>query len=390
MSNTRKLAVVAGNGLSISFTENLKLDRITSELTENLDHATNGNESATAAMRSIADMFEHDHQEGDTASEDFERLVGAFESQAVIIDELEDLVSLAPTNDENLVKSIKATADFSRRVRDIGTRVVLKTILENSEVEEDQTKSMEDFFESIANAFGGTISFGNLNYDPLVLKMMLRLRLPFCDLGDGRSLNLVGIYRKTSDGKREQVGSHQTYELRDSVNFPRTKSMRIRLIHLHGSVTYWKKRSDSKVSKFPLEALRFGNLLKIDGVNFDRWEPSVVLANTFEKPRRVQEYPFRVGYDALTAGLKNSDHWLIVGYSFRDESINDMLRRTFTEKVVKPTILVSTYGEELKSETIRSCFPTDEADPNWLLVDRDGAMKLPKTETWQEFIKSLP
>jgi hypothetical protein len=89
--------------------------------------------------------------------------------------------------------------------------------------------------------------------------------------------------------------------------------------------------------------------------------------------------------------ITSSHHWLIVGYSFRDECVNDVLRAEFAERDVKPEILVVTFGDQLELRTSERALGWGKKDgpsTSWLTVERTGAREMASSAEWMSFVAS--
>lgn len=379
------LAIVAGNGLSIAFSSELSLPKITERVIREFEKLTPDDSPALAAIRAIASRIEG---EADEVEGDFEKLVGALETQAGLIHALEQLIDLAPADTEDLISALKRSADFAHRLYDIGAGIVLQDILDNSPGGYDATKHLHSFFNSIIEDFDGVVTFANLNYDSLVMSTLKTLDAPMSDMARGYQSHVVTVTNENDDGVVEELGEYEAYPLRSTLDFPKGPKYRIHLVHLHGSITFWRNRETGRNIKIPIEALREHRLLSDTENERRNFQPSVILANSRDKPDRVTEPPFSLGYSALSEGLQRSAHWLIVGYSFRDESVNSTLRSKFIRRADKPIVLVSTHGEELTRRTIEEALGWGAEDPSsksWLLIDREGVEGLESRGEWNKF-----
>ncbi|MCG2622687.1 SIR2 family protein [Arthrobacter sp. I2-34] len=164
---------------------------------------------------------------------------------------------------------------------------------------------------------------------------------------------------------------------------------RIRLLHLHGSLTYWSDRERTVFAKLDTAFLQ----------TYDQWQavrdqetnvrPVVVLANQRDKAAHVTEFPFSLAYEMFGRGLKDAQHWLVVGYSFRDECVNEMLRAEFSERVVKPKVLVVTYGDQPSRHDVERALgwaAEDSSSKHWLTINRYGADEMTNSLDWKSFI----
>jgi len=385
-ADQRNLAVIAGNGLSIAFTEKLILGNITKKLLERLTTLGDGDRDLQSALEAIASPFDDESREPD--ARDFERLVGAFETHAATIQQLDSLVDLLPNASASLQDSISEVVHFTQWLRDIGTGLVLDTIRESEPESIQDTLAVHSMLNAMKDSFGGYITFANLNYDNLVMKAFTSMSFPFCDMARG-DFKIDFHVTDDEEGEPRTVGTYGAHPLRQDLDFPQGSGHRIRLVHLHGSFTYWESRETKQQIKIVSEAVHNHSLLAQTDIDGNTWRPLVVLANTKEKPRRVQEPPFSLGYDALDAGLSTAEHWWIVGYSFRDSSVNERLLKAFVASPATPTVLVCTYGEELSRSSIEHVFGWDArqgSSKDWLLIDRGGVSGHQNREGWQRFI----
>ncbi|MFF5793693.1 hypothetical protein ACFY5D_16730 [Paeniglutamicibacter sp. NPDC012692] len=383
--DVRNLAVVAGNGLSVAFSNDLVLGTITEKLKNELSAIAPNGDQVLQALAKIAGRIEDD---GSFDEGDFEQLVGAFESQAALLEDLADLTGLAGEGNTSLQASLLEVRGFAGDLLKKGTGIILKTILDSAPTGWDATAHMHPFFRQICHEYSGDITFANLNYDSLVLSCLAMLGLPFCDLADPRRPAQIK-FTDDEAGEVKVVGEYEGWSLRDALDFPFNK--RIRLVHPHGSLTFWKDMNTGEVVKIPLNALRTHNIFTDLDVNSKNMIPAVVLANSREKPRRVKEYPFDLAYKAMAHGLSTSDHWLIVGYSFRDESVNIELRNALSRKTVKPKILISTFGDELTEEMVKDSIGWGtEHGPSVqnIYFDREGVEGLEQRPSWKIFTSS--
>lgn len=119
-----------------------------------------------------------------------------------------------------------------------------------------------------------------------------------------------------------------------------------------------------------------------------KFRPTVVLANQRDKAHHVGRYPFKLAYETFQEGLHESQHWMVIGYSFRDACVNDILRNEFIRRKVKPQVFVSTYGEFPTTEEVELAFGWGAEDDNsshWLTINREGAKGLQETLDWAVF-----
>ncbi|MFJ4166851.1 SIR2 family protein [Microbacterium sp. NPDC089698] len=355
---------------------------ITTELVRRIRAASDGGDDVVIAMREIAARALPD---GVTSDDDFEVLVGAFGSESRTLGYLRRLAELTEPQDDGLRDAIQRVSTFAERVRDNGLSHVLQVIFENSHAYMDESEHLHAFTRAVTTSFSGRVTFANLNYDTLLLSGLLSVcsSSEVADLGHGGKKWTA----TRTDGTKIKVPAlrESKHDFKDS--------QRIRLINLHGSITYWATkdgRAFAKLSREHLEDLEQWQGVR-DGTTSLR--PVVVLASQKDKSAHVQEFPFSLAYEMFVDALADSDHWLIVGYSFRDVPVNAKLQAEFNERALeqKPRVLVVTYGDDLSVREIERAFgwgQEDGSSVNWLTVVRSGANGVETTEEWADFHNS--
>ncbi|QWL30774.1 hypothetical protein E2R40_08600 [Rathayibacter toxicus] len=332
-----------------------------------------------AAMKEIANSaLEH----GAKCDDDFEVLVGAFGAESRNLEMLHRFAALRDSLDENIQKSLSDSAAYLQRVCDNGISHVLEVIAERSHASRGPAAdNLQELLNAIITAFSGRVTFGNLNYDTLLLAALIRVcQQDLADMGNpGQRLVVPG-----KNGE-----NHEALGLRRNASeFPADR--RVTLLHLHGSHTYWATRDNKIHMKLPREMLKSGYHWKAIREHTTDVHPVVVLANQRDKCEKIGEFPFSLAYEMVSNELTQADHWLIIGYSFRDIPVNRMLRHAFSQKTQKPTVLVVTYGEKPTRHRVKKALGwrshEDGSSHDWLTIDRCGANGVQKTAHWEEFI----
>lgn len=372
--------MLVGNGLSIAFNPDLNLQAITTEVMNRIGGASGDDAAALTAMRSLA---EHALPDGADSDGDFEKLVGVFGSERRNLGHLHDLAEALTPDDADLRDSIVKTAEFAEYVSDFGISLVLEVIFERSRAREDRIQSLRELVIGVAESFEHTISIANLNYDSLLLAALLStLREQLADLGHGWKTAKL----KSTDGPDVSVP-----RLRDTGDFP--DSRRIRLLSLHGSLTYWHspRQSDLHV-KLDMSHLEGSGAWEAIRTRTTPLRPSVVLATQRDKSEHVRHYPFSLAYEEFAKALTSADDWLIIGYSFRDECVNDLLRDEFLSRAAerKPRVLVATFGNNPSREDVARAhgWGAEDGESTWLTFHRGGAATLLESPEWSAFVSS--
>ncbi|RIS72927.1 hypothetical protein D2E70_08765 [Mycobacteroides abscessus] len=311
--------MLIGNGVSIAFSDNLLLKNITTQVIARITQKYGGRGDEVAqAMQKIAIRTR-----ADNPAEDFESLIGAFGGQTDILD---DLRSYALLTEEGygIAQAISEVIHFVQGVRQRGIGHTLETIVDNSTPNKGSFASLSIFLRTAIDAFPGSVSIANLNYDALVLSALTTdYKDEFCDMGVG-----WGAYTETNLGKTP----YTAHRLRSKIDFPSSK--RIKLLDLHGSVTFWK--IGSHYSKIPLEVAREQDVWESYRSMQTEAFPLVVLANQHDKIDHVKRHPFKLAYEAAEIDFRSSENWIVAGYSFRDTCVNDLLRRCWEARDKKP------------------------------------------------------
>jgi hypothetical protein len=365
------LAMLVGNGLSIAFSQDLLLNNITTQVVERLTGIYSGRSDEVArAMQKIAVRAQAENPTGD-----FESLIGAFRGQTDILDDLRSFALLTEGN-HDMAAAISKVLVFVQGVQQRGMGHTLQIIVEKSKPDAGAFGAISDFLRTAIDEFTSRVTIANLNYDALVLTALTAdYKDDFCDMGIGWDSKTVTTLTTTP---------FTAHTLRSNADFPASK--RIRLLDLHGSVTFWKV--GGSFLKIPLDIARETEV-------WDKYRemavfafPLVVLANQHDKIDHVKRHPFKLAYEVAEADFRNSDHWLIVGYSFRDTCVNDLLKRCWEVRSPKPKILVVTYGDTPSVEDVESAFGWESGtlSDHDTTIERGGVVGLGGTSAWESFV----
>ena len=371
------LAVLTGNGVSIGFSEDLRLSRITSEVLLRFEESTPNGRQVREALLEIADLA---NGKTGSAEDDFEKLVGAFDGDFLKIDKLQVLAGILTNRSPGFSNALIELKRLASEVNRLAVSHILEVIFEKSRAQIDPTNPYIDFVQDVVRKFSGPIHFGNLNYDTLLMSALLTVASgEVTDLADGRTNVPVS------------AGDYHFFakQLRQSVHdFPSTEQSRIRLLQLHGSLTFWTDSDEQLFIKVSAEDLRRIDQWSLIRSNQNQARPVVVLTNQQMKFEKVKKYPFSLSYSMFERGLVSSQKWLIAGYSFRDDVTNQMLHNVYRAASKKPEVLVVTKGEdpsaELISETLGSIGARGAGNAT---VFRDGIQELIASDTWKEFAR---
>jgi hypothetical protein len=374
MTGDRGLAMLVGNGLSIAFSDQLLLNNISGEMTARFTAKYTGSDAVAKAMQSVAN-----HQPTGDPATDFEVLIGAFGGQSDILEDLAIFADLTKNSDATIANAIQRVRDFVGEVQRRGIGHTLEIISERTYSDMSRREPLSEFFERILTSFTNHVTVANLNYDTLVLSVLAN------QYGDILSDMAHGRY----DGGIVGIGGakYSTWRLRTTEDeFMSLDDRRLRLLHLHGSLTFW--RFGDNYRKLPVDAVRYSPIWETfrEEDTFSG-RPLVVLANQHDKAQHVLRYPYNLAYDVAETDMKNTSHWLVVGYSFRDACVNDLFSRSWEARKNPPKILVVTHGDGLEPETVEEAFGWElgSASSHNLTIDRSGAFGLWGSANWTNF-----
>lgn len=372
----RNLAMLIGNGLSIAFSHELLLSSISEEMTKRFTSEYVGSDAVATAMQNVA---KHVPESGDP-EKDFEALIGAFGGQSDILDDLAVFADLTKNSQPEIADAIQRVREFVSEVQRRGIGHTLEIIAERSYSDFDRRQPLVDFFDEVLAKFEQHVTVANLNYDTLVLSVLSsdRYRAILSDMANGRyDAGSVGV-----GGVKYPVKRLRATE----AEFMSLDQRRLRLLHLHGSLTFWKFGADN-YRKLPVDAVRSSIWEVYRNEDTFNGQPLVILANQHEKTDYVTRYPYNLAYTVAETDFKNADNWLIVGYSFRDTCVNSLLSQCWESRRDPPNILVVTNSDRLKSETVEAAFgwPAGSAALNNLAIDRGGAFDIAASGIWSDF-----
>lgn len=383
MSVPTNLAVLFGNGLSIAFNENLLIPRITAEIIARLDEAGQTDSPAAQLMQAVAQRAG-----AANASTDFEALVGPFDEINATLKLLRQMAGLAGERTLSVEHSLTESADFAEAVRRHAVSHILQVIATGSIAHWDQLAQLQTFITAtVEAAHGGEVAIGNLNYDALVMAALCgSYSSQMCDLADARfAEESVELVRGGSlvSGRR----------LRTTGDLP---PRRISLLHLHGSLTWLRRRTDNAYMRFPIEALRTSGYWTAWREGRTDWAPVVVLTNQASKTDLVTQYPFKLAYDLFFTRLLSSDKWLIAGTSLGDECVNEMLAKAWWMRTTVPQVMVVTNGVWPSEDHVLKAVGYDpiwsgDPDPStWLRFHRGGIETVAESRAWASWSAALP
>lgn len=154
---------------------------------------------------------------------------------------------------------------------------------------------------------------------------------------------------------------------------------RIRLYHLHGSLSSFKRLSDGRVFKLRTEDIRLSDMYRKLDVN--KMFPSIITGGF--KSRKIQTTPFNYYYGKFKEKMVDPenlcDELYIIGYSFRDEHINNAIserlrihRKKDGKRINKLIIVDYKVSEEEQEKFIEDVNSALKLGPRTKLKKEDG------------------
>lgn len=330
---------------------------------------------------------------------DFEAMIGPLDQRRADFADLRELVDIIAEEVQTVKKAIDTVDGFVAVLRRHGVGHTLNVIAERSRADVEHRQKIDDFISAIVDASDGTgITIGNLSYDCLVMASLIdQYSDRLCDMADGRYTKRIDVR-----GVEGSLGSVARPIRTDVHDFPSRSFRDIRLLHLHGSLTWLRDPNTGIVYRFPVEALRDELDILEDGtfttrpshwerwrLGASKWEPQVVLTNQSAKSDVVAKEPFKLGYDVLYEDLVNSDRWAIAGYSFRDGCVNELLKKAWDNRSTAPMVLVVTMGDGLSENEVLEALGwnlfTDPLPAVFLRFHRDGVESAPTSDAWVDW-----
>lgn len=363
MSANQDIAALLGNGVSIAFNPELALPRINDALRERFNASVPEGDPASVLVEAANKI-----DTGDPYT-DFEALLGPLDQQYDFIQMVRQYAQIIAPSDPTAADHLQASAEFLRDIRRTGTSFALETIAARSAAYMDDREGLNAFIDALVIAKrGGRLTIANLNYDSLVLASLAeRHQGEFCDLAWGYRGGMFEVL----DGL-----SFEGHLLRGGADdFPRNRA--IRLLHLHGSLT-WLRNTEGQVYRFRASSLRDFRYWEKWRNDETDWQPVVVLTNQSAKTKLVTQEPYALAYSMTEEDFVKADRWLIAGYSFRDECVNAMLARAWEKRATPPDIMVIGFGADPSEDVVLRAIGYDpfvdaHHDPStFLSIDRTG------------------
>jgi hypothetical protein len=311
----QEISVLVGNGLSIAANNQMSMKALSESFKSRLlEHRKIG----PGIVQMMEDLAENPFGENsEMYRADFEELIGVLEEQEIHLRNFCKVYPRGGDSNESLGDAIYQAHGLAELWHSAAVVHLLELIHERSNSTETDTLVVSKFVELITNQFPGICTFGNLNYDQILHQTLVEHhKHELADLAHGG------------------IGGHGTWNLDGSkVNYFRLRTdwkylplnRRIRIFHLHGAINFWEIIETKTQIKVDNWAINQFDLIRRVGLDKKVGRPLVVLSKSRKKNEKVDAEPFRLAYQSFGNSLGRSNHWLIAGYSFRDDSINTLL-----------------------------------------------------------------
>lgn len=400
-----ELCALFGNGVSIAYSQELSLGNLSKKALEQLEQTSGADTEVSDALREFAERMGSRAEDDEYPSEDFEQLIGWLDTFRAATEELSAL-----WYDGNSKAAIATTAALTDLLYREGVQKILSEILDKSTFKHtsDSGREILDFIEAILKLEANS-TICNLNYDTIVLAALTQLNrseatpdYDFCDMAQFCNDGDLSVSTHENGQMRtvQLQGNNLRVKTKLHPEFWNTKS---RLVHLHGCLAFWRTGTGNE------EIVKVGvGTIRSDGNNARLWQymlnnkstfPAVVLSDHVGKNRQIRKHPFSLGYETFKIGLQRSSHWLIAGYSFRDEGVNRCLKEQFEAHLKQgrlPRVLVIDHcdhaeeEEVLRQRTLSALGrPWDVSSQHWLEFDFEGIANATSRKPWERFADTI-
>ncbi|MGM0877747.1 MAG: SIR2 family protein [Bacillota bacterium] len=303
-----KKVILTGNGLSVGLNRSFALQNITKKFYDQLD----------VENRAFIEYHMERLKEGKYDQLDFEEAIASIEQ---IHDSLNHYVTFLTTlegerflESYNLKRSeLGKHLDTVRQVINTYTSSIVEIIDGNVKWDEigDNLSGFINFLQSEFKDKQNEFDLFTLNFDLLLETILLKLV-------DTDLFTDFHIPRGNYDGMAK---FNFDPEMAAAVFGERN----IKLYHLHGSLSSFKRLDDGRIFKLRTEDMRLGDIYK--RVNEHNLVPSIITGGY--KSNKIQTSPFNYYYREFKKRMVNPDslceELYIIGYSFRDSHINEAI-----------------------------------------------------------------
>jgi hypothetical protein len=351
--------VLIGNGLSIATNPDLELGRLTNRFLE----GHRGEEGLNRLLKELG----VDEQ---SASRDFELVIGAIEAAEAVIDALIDLAADSPLEVLRKVATTLEEAEVAETVRHLYYSYcseVLAAITELSRTSvPDSVLKFGQWIADMHKRHHQTAIF-TLNYDVLVERMLV-------------DDDLLGLKRNITDyfsgieERMHQIDLVPGVKVVGRLFYPIDPAPRsMRLHHLHGCLTHFRDKASGEVLKVDSADVRMSGVFEFLKRNPGGYAPSIILGT--RKVEKANEWPFSFAFTSLAEGLGSAHTVAIAGYGFRDLDINNRLTAAAAKRPDRRWIVIDHRVDEAADEfraRIKTILPGTKIE--WYLDGFNGPL----------------
>ena len=312
-------ACLIGNGASIAYNQNLAVPLLTAELIKRFN-------IAGKLLPAFANAISAQDNSG------FEQLLGSFSSASDALRLLPQFIEVLKPDNPPLGDSVEEAANLLRDVYRKGVGITLHLISDLASGCPSQHETTTALLCSKIWDLGPrkNLTVATLNYDGL-------LHSGFIDGGTDQSAERNARLADLADGREPNIHdvlpgvSLRAHPLRAVDDIP---DDRMALLQLHGSLS-WLRHVDKpeEVWRFTLQDLRNHKYWQRFADGGSQWEPVVVLTN--QKSKVIGRWPFSLAYETFTQRLAQAERWLVAGYGFGDEPVNEAFRHAARQRKQK-------------------------------------------------------
>lgn len=353
-----KKVILTGNGLSIGLNGAFSLQNITQTFYRNLPDE----------HKKFIEHHMERIQKGQYIQLDFEEAIASIEQ---IHDSLNSYVEFLENTDEGqmYLQSENLNVEELRSHLDVIKQIVLSYSASIVEIIDGNVRwkqireKLSGFIDWIQEQVqeDHQVDFFTLNFD-LLLETIL--------------LDNVGTSRITDfHVPRGAVNGVEKFNFSPQENINAFGRRRIRLHHLHGSLSSFKRLNDGRVFKLRTEDIRLKDFYQ--KLDTSKYFPSIITGGY--KSAKVQMSPFNYYYNEFKMRMMDPDdicdELYIIGYSFRDEHIN--------KAIIERLKLSRSKGDKCHplERFVIVDFKTDEADKNEFINFVNDALNLKSNKT---------
>jgi hypothetical protein len=258
-----------------------------------------------------------------TLVEDFEELVGAMYDRYLDLKNLSDIATESFGEDDSRALALSSASEVIWKINRNALAAALRVIWLETTSKNVDFNPIDTFVAAVQSEFENKATFFTVNYDTLLIESLLRV------YGSSNIFDLAA-------SKRFQLNlssGHTIHaqEMRRSMDDFGGLGERVGLIHLHGSLSFWRSGLDGPDFKLHKSGIADANLLLHEVEKKGSFRPLVLFGRWPSKWQVITQFPFSLAYESLRKKLEVATHLLIAGLSLREPAILEMIGITINE-----------------------------------------------------------